>query len=249
MKRSVFLVTAALQAIALAGPVAAQTITLQQADQIVQELRAIRLGIDTLNAKVGVPPPAPAPDATVKLPPVTGHMLGKPDAPVTIVEFTDLPCPFCSRFSNKTFEELKKAYIETGQVRFVTRDFPLEPLHPFAVPAAKAARCAGDQGRFWDVREALVKNADKLSAGYIAQTAKTAGLNMTTFDQCVASDKYTKDIQADRQQALSIGISGTPSFVVGRTTSGGFEGARLVGAQPLASFEAKIREALGPAGK
>ncbi len=106
-------------------------------------------------------------------------MLGRPDAPLTMVEFTDLQCPFCNRFATQTFDQLKKDYIDTGKVRFISRDFPLD-FHPQAMPAARAARCAGDQGRFWEMRTTLVKNAGQLSPAYITQTASSLKLDMKT---------------------------------------------------------------------
>ena len=223
----------------------AQSITQQQADDILNELRAIRQTLERMG-QPPVPqpgPPAPAPDEKVKLPDVTGVMMGRPDAPVTIIEYTDLQCPFCNRFATETFDLIKKAYINTGKVRFVTRDYPLE-FHPFAMPAARASRCAGDQGRFWELRHLLVKNADKLSVDYIAESAKTLSLDMAVFASCMTSDRFDAAIQRDVKSAEAAGVSGTPSFLIGRSTAQGFEGTRIVGAQPYAVFDAQIQQLL-----
>jgi protein-disulfide isomerase len=217
LTRSLVLTIAA--GLALCGVASAQTITTQQADEILKELRAIRQAVEKLQTAAPTQPPAPpAPPEVVTIANVSGYILGRPDAPVTIVEFTDLQCPFCNRFATTTFDQLKKVYIDSGKVRFISRDFPLD-FHPQALPAARASRCAGDQGKFWELRTALVKNASALSPAFITQQAASLKLDMKQFDSCV---------------------NGTPTFFVGKTTAQGFEGFRIVGAQPFAVFQQRI---------
>ena len=91
------------------------------------------------------------------------NVLGHPDAPVTIIEFTDLQCPYCARFATQTFPQIRRNYIDTGKVRYTSRDLPL-PMHEFAVSAAVAARCAGEQGRFWEYLAALFAMQDRLGS-------------------------------------------------------------------------------------
>ena len=164
--------TAAL-AFAMTGGLGAQGISQQQADEILKELRAIR---QLLQRMVQQPPPAaaqpaaPPADEKVTLANVGGFMLGRPDAPLTLVEFTDLQCPFCSRFSSTTFDQIKKTYIDTGKVRFISKDFPLD-MHPEAMRAARACRCAADQKKFWEMRSVLLRNASKLSPDFIVSSA------------------------------------------------------------------------------
>ena len=228
-------------------PADAQTITTQQADEILKELRAMRAAIEKLATQQAAPRPGqpgqqagpPASDQ-VKLAEVGSYMMGSASAPVTIVEFTDLQCPFCNRFSTTTFEQLKKAYIDTGQVRFITRDLPLG-MHQHAMRAAKASRCAGEQGKFWEMRTTLVKNAATLSPELMTATAQSLGLDMAAFGACVDSPRFDAQIQADMSAAQSIGVTGTPSFVIGKTAANGLAGVRVVGAQPLAAFEARIK--------
>jgi len=232
----------------------AQGITQQQADEILKELRAMRVALEKLAAQQPQParaPSAAAPTAAqsagnnpVKLADAGGYALGKADAPLTMVEFTDLQCPFCNRFSTTTFDEIKKAYIDTGLLRFVSRDFPLTNLHPHAMRAAMASRCAGEQGKYWEMRSTLVKNGAALSPQLMTSTAKDLGLDVAAFDACVDSGRFEADIQKDVQAAQGVGIGGTPSFVVGRTVANGLEGVRLTGAQPFAVFDAKLKELL-----
>lgn len=220
--------------------------TAQQAEEILKELRAIRQAIERLQLQAPAPSRPGAADAPrVTLPEPAGHMLGRPDAPVTIVEFTDLQCPFCSRFAAMTFPELKRRFIETGQVRFFSRDLPLEQLHPLAMRAALVSRCAGEQGRFWEVREQIVRNAERLTAAFLDQVARSGGLDAGRLGECLSGNRHRPDIDADVRLALSLGITGTPTFVIGRTAPGAFEGVRVVGAQPIEVFDAQIRALLG----
>jgi protein-disulfide isomerase len=239
----------------LTTPVLAQGITQQQADQIINELRGIHQALERLAQTPPAAPapsaPAPAPTAAaapsgpskVKLTNLAGYAMGKVDAPLTIVEFTDLQCPFCSRFHNQTFDEIKKNYIDTGKVRFISRDFPLS-IHPQAMPAAIASRCAGEQGKFWELRTQLVRNASMLTPEYIKSSATNLKLNMADFQKCVDAGNYTAAVQSDMREGSGVGVTGTPSFVLGKTGKDQLEGTLIVGAQPYAAFEAAINELL-----
>ena len=139
-------------------------VTKEQADAIVSELKQIRLLLEKQEAQLAravapQPSAAPAPPQKVQMSVGNGwYSLGRPDAPVTLVEFGDYQCPFCKQFHTTAYSDLKKNYIDTGKVRFVSRDLPLE-FHPFALRAAEAARCAGDQGKYWEMRDALYASA------------------------------------------------------------------------------------------
>jgi len=221
----------------------AQGITQQQAEEMLKELRAIRQALE----RVAPPQPSgPPPDQRVKLDSVRGYSLGRPDAPLTLVEFTDSQCQFCNRFSTTAFEQIKTAYIDTGKVRFVTRDFPLD-FHPFAMPAARAARCAGEQGKFWEMRTALVKGYNRLNAAFVTATGESLTLDMPAFNACVASTRFDAAIMQDMSDGRAVKVEGTPSFVLGRTTAQGLDGILIVGAQPFAAFDAKIKELLAQA--
>lgn len=240
--------TFAIALVACSASLSAQGITQQQADAILQELKAMRAAIDRL-ASSGTARPGtggPAANEPVTLQSVGTYVMGSPSAPITIVEFTDLQCPFCSRFAGTTFDELKRNYIDTGKVRFATRDLPL-PMHPHAVRAAKASRCAGEQNKFWELRSALVRNAATLSPALITEQARLLKLDIAAFDACLAGTAFDALIEQDIAAAKSIGITGTPSFVVGKTVNGAFTGFKIVGAPPLSVFEARMKPLLtGP---
>ena len=142
------------------------------------------------------------------------------------------------------FDEIKKNWIDTGKLRFISRDFPIESIHAQALPAARAARCAGEQGKFWEMRLALVRNANVLSAEFIRKTAAELKLDATPFSACTATTKYDAEIQAELQEGTKLGIEGTPTFVIGRTTPAGIEGPMIVGALPYSQFDLKLKELL-----
>jgi protein-disulfide isomerase len=220
--------------------------TRDQADAMLTELKAIHQLLQNKPAAVAAgPAPGPAVNEKVKLSVGAGwHAMGSEDAPVTLVEFTDYQCPFCRRFEGGTFSQLKKEYIDTGKVRFVARDLPLD-FHPNASSAALAARCAGDQGKFWEIRNAMMlDSATDLGSDALAKYAGKVGLDMSAFNRCMSGKKYTAEIQKDKADAGAAGISGTPSFVIGKSGSKEIDGERVVGAVPFSVFDTAIKDAL-----
>ncbi len=174
---------------------------------------------------------------------------GNPDAPVTIVEFSDFQCPFCSRFFDQTLPLIEKNYIDTGKVKLVYKDFPIDNLHPNARPAHIAAECADEQGKFWEYHDILFENQaqwNRLSSADLSsqlnQYATTLGLNSASFDSCLSSQDIADEVNTDYLQASRYGATGTPTFFIG-TEKDGF--IKLVGAQPYAAFQRAIDNQLG----
>jgi protein-disulfide isomerase len=219
----------------------APTTLQQQNEEILRELRAIRMLLE----KLTTPPAAAgtAQPATARVTNLKGYALGRADAPLTMVEFTDIQCPFCRQFVLTSFDQIKRDWIDRGKLRYITRDFPLD-FHAQAIPAARAARCAGEQGKFWEMRLTLMRNANVLTADYIAKTAAELKLDAKPFAACAASSRYDAEIQADMQDGVKLGVGGTPTFVMGRTTAGTVEGPMLVGALPYSLFDAKLKDLL-----
>jgi predicted DsbA family dithiol-disulfide isomerase len=149
---------------------------------------------------------------------------GPENAPVTIVEFTDYQCPYCHR-AQDVIDQVLDQY--EGQVRLVHLDFPLEN-HPGAVPAARAARCAAEQGRFWDYHRSLMKDKGSLDEDDLARRAATLKLDTGDFAECLASDRHLETIQAEFQQGSDLGVTGTPAYFV--------NGRMISGARPLSAF-------------
>jgi protein-disulfide isomerase len=225
-------------------PTTAPPLTQQQVnEEILRELRAIRVTLEKMSALPQPAPQAPAQPTSATITNLKGYLMGKPDAPLTMVEFTDLQCPFCRQYAATTFDEIKKNWIDTGKLRYISRDFPLD-FHPFAMPAARAARCAGEQGKFWEMRMALMRNANLLSADYITRTAANLKVDQKAFAACTASTKYDAEIQAETSEGAKIGVGGTPTFVLGKTTPASVDGPMIVGAMPYATFDAKLKELL-----
>jgi protein-disulfide isomerase len=231
--------------ITMSGAVLAVPMTKDQGDAILKELREIKqlLARPQQQQAPAAPSVPPKPEnLTIKGDAIC--VLGKSDAPLTLVEFTDYQCPFCGRFETTTFPEIKKNYIDTGKVRFILRDLPLD-FHPFALKAAQSVHCAGDQGKYWEMKELVFKNQNKIDVDSLAGYAKDLSLNGDTFKSCMADGKHLKEIGDEAKYAASLGITGTPTFVLGKAVGDSVEGRVIVGAQPLAAFEAAINEMLG----
>ena len=214
----------------------------EQGDAIINELRQIRQTLEK-QQKPAPPQAAPAAPERVKLKIGTEFALGKSDAPLVMVEYTDYQCPFCNRFTTATFPDLKKQYIDTGKMRFISRDYPLD-FHPHSMKAAQATRCAADQDKFWQMKDALMTNYARMSPELITSLARDASLDMGAFQACVDGGNHLAEIKEGIAAAQTVGINGTPSFVLGRMNGDYLEGYRIVGAQPFASFEAVAKELL-----
>lgn len=176
-------------------------------------------------------------------------VLGNPDAPITMIEFSDYECPFCQRHYTTSYPLLKRDYIDTGKVKLVFRDLPLSFHNPAATEAAIAANCAreqGDDATYFRFHDAYFDNTATNGAGLQGMTlsdiASDLSLNVGQFDTCLDSGKYDSEIQSDIADANSAGASATPTFFVGLSTDDGvIEGTRIVGAQP---YETVIKPAI-----
>jgi protein-disulfide isomerase len=226
-------------------PDVSQPISKEQADAILQELHEIRQLLTQQVQLLGNPSShAAPPPAKVQIGVMTDwHVMGLASAPVTIVEFTDLECPFCRRFHADAFPLIKKNYIDTGKVKFISLDMPME-FHRYALKAAEASRCSGEQGKFWEMRDAILDSAMAPTVELILDLARQFQLNLVTFRSCVDSNKYRADIQKDFEKATGLRISGTPSFVVAPTAKDVLSGVLMVGAQAFPDFQSRIEAIL-----
>ena len=175
--------------------------------------------------------------------------LGDANAPLTIVEFSDFECSYCRRFHEQVFPQLKRKYIDTGLVRFVHKDLPL-PFHPHALPAAAAARCAGEQNRYWEVYSALFDQQNCLSCKGVLAIAAGQDVDTTKLKICMERKVSIAEINANRSEASLHNIRATPTFVIGPTQSNGSLNGRVIeGALPWDSFSSTIEEALSDLGR
>ena len=186
---------------------------------------------------------------TMKISVDNDPIIGNPDAPITIIEFSDFQCPFCARFYTQTLPLIYEEYIEPGKVKLVFRDYPIQSIHPNAVPAAVASECANEQGKFKEMHDMLFekqnewskqKTADALSL--FSQYATKIQLEQEVFDSCLTSGKYIEEIRKDLEDGQNYGISGTPGFFVGNDEIGY---VKMEGAQPFESFKKVIDSQLG----
>ena len=175
---------------------------------------------------------APVVDVSADDDPVKGNA----NAPVTIIEFSDFQCPFCAKFFTETLSLIDEKYINTGKVKLVYRDFPLENIHPQATPAAQAAECADEQGKYYEYHDKLFENQQLLSLDNYKRWAVELGLDAKQFNDCVDSKKYASEVQKDLADGSAAGVTGTPAFFI--------NGKSVSGAQPFTVFEALIEAEL-----
>ena len=185
--------------------------------------------------------PAKQPTPQVKISADNDPIIGNPDAPITIIEFSDFQCPFCARFHTQTLPLILEQYIEQGKVKLVFRDFPIQSIHPNALPASIAAECANEQGKFREMHDMLFDNQNQWNnqetteaLSVFSEYATEIQLDQETFDSCLTSGKYIEEIRKDLDDGRDYGVSGTPGFFVGNEKIGFVE---LKGAQPFDNFK------------
>ncbi|MGQ0815597.1 MAG: DsbA family protein [Gemmatimonadota bacterium] len=173
---------------------------------------------------------------------------GRTDAPVTVVEFTDYECPFCKQFHSAAFAQIVRDYVESGRVRWVSRDLPLD-IHPYAGEAAEAAHCAADQGKYWELRDALLGSDTLLTRGTLTRAAQRLSLNLRRFQHCLDSEKYRSWVANDAADAAVLQITGTPAFVIAKSDADVLTGALLIGNQSYDVFRSAIDVLLNDSGR
>ncbi len=159
---------------------------------------------------------------------------GPEGASVTIEEFADFECPYCSRYSNETLPRIKEEFGD--KVRYIYRDFPISNIHPYAQKAAEAGQCAHEQGEFWEYHDVLFENQDALAASDLVEYAQGLDLDMAEFNDCLDSSKNAWEVMMDMRDGGAAGVSGTPAFLI--------NGLLISGAQPYEQFQAIIEQAL-----
>lgn len=185
-------------------------------------------------------------DPAAKVDVATGDLppLGDASAPVTIVEFTDMQCPFCRAFFTGAYPQIKQDYIDTGKVALYLRHYPLS-FHAAAQKSGEALECANDQDAMWQLHDLMYEKQQALdpSGGTVEYTvddiktwASELGIDMGSFNECLDSGKYTENVTQDMADGTAAGVSGTPAFFI--------NGTPVVGAQPYESFKALIDQEL-----
>lgn len=169
--------------------------------------------------------------------------LGDAGAKVTIIEFGDYQCPNCRAFWRETLPRIKKEYVDTGKVRLVFRDFPIQDIHPEAMASAMAAECAGDQGKYFEFHDKVYREQDRrgrdvvrFRTNELKRWGAEIGLDSASFDECLDSERHKGEVAKDYEDGAAVGIQGTPMFFV--------NGRVIAGAQPFGNFRKVIEEEL-----
>lgn len=165
---------------------------------------------------------------------------GNPNAPVWVIEVSDFQCPFCKQWHDETYQAFRDEFVRTGKVRLAYVNFPLTQ-HQYAWPAAESAMCAGAQGKFWEMHDALFSTQPKWEAlpapaSFFDSLARAQGVDVARWRQCVQSGKMKSWIQADHDRAQTAGAASTPSFMIGDKI--------LTGAQPIEQLRRAIDSAM-----
>jgi protein-disulfide isomerase len=219
-------------------------------DADIQELKKgqaeIKKELEEIRKLLTPPPPAPTAEKLAAVVAIGTNMTrGRNDAPITMIEFSDYQCPFCKRHIDQTVPGLVKDYVDAGKVRYAFRDFPLSQIHPLAAKAAEAARCAGEQGKYWEMHDRLFAKQNELEAEKLPAHAQAIGLDATKFRECLDQSRYADAVKKDLDAGTEIGVRGTPAIVIGLTDGENAKSAVLIrGAHPIATFKTEIDKLL-----
>jgi protein-disulfide isomerase len=198
----------------------------------------------------GVPMPTADLPLPSELASLDGAQLeGNSTATIAVIEFSDFQCPYCGRFAVQTFPQFEKEFVQAGKVLFAFRQFPLESIHPFALSAAKATECAGEQGQFWKMHMLTFADQAHLDDAALHNHAVKAAVNVEQFEKCLRGDVEDR-IRADEQAGKRMLVSGTPTFFLGTVQVNGRVKVlkRLSGAVPFGQFKSAIEAVMSAAG-
>lgn len=174
---------------------------------------------------------------------------GDPDARLILIEFSEYQCPYCARHVRETWPQIQKNYIDTGKVKYFFFDFPLESIHKKALKAAEAGRCAGDQGKFWEMHDLLFAQMNAMETEDLMRHARGLHLNAEEFQQCLETRKFEPDIRKDIADGQRAGVRGTPTFLIGVMEPNATKMKalkRIRGAQPFPAFKEVLDSLLIP---
>lgn len=209
------------------------------ADEIFLQMSEMREQIQQLQVKVagleqqlgGQPSAAP-----VSLHGSENMSEGKAHAQIVIIEFSDYECPFCGKHYQTVLPKLRESYIDKGLVKYVMKDFPLE-FHSHAKLASLSGRCAAEQKKFWPMHNLIFDEHGQVTEEFVANAASQLNLDITAFNKCLADPEQMEKIKQDITLGASLGINGTPAFLVGTIKNKQvINYKRLVGVQSFETF-------------
>ncbi len=224
----------------IAGCDQKESLSHEQGEAILAELKTMNAKLEEMaKAQPANRQARPAKSNKISMEVKGGHRMGDPKAPLVLVEFFDYECPYCKRFADNTLPELKRDYIDTGKLLYIAQDLPLH-FHKQARLAAIAAHCAAEQDKFWDYRDRMVVNIRQLKKPDLIGYAKELGLKEKPFTTCLDEERYASEVDKSSELAKSLGVTGTPTFVLANNTGQKISGTKMVGAQPAKAFAVKI---------
>jgi protein-disulfide isomerase len=208
-----------------------------------EELREIKALLQKVNNAAAS---AAGPSAGMELALEGAHVKGASQARVVFVEYSDFQCPFCASYAAATYPQINRDYVDTGRVRYAFVNFPIESLHPLAYKEHVAAACAADEGRFWEMHDRLFANPKAADPKALAAHAQAIGLNAAKFRSCLEGDGHAAEIRQAMKTGNGLGVSGTPTFVIGVVGSDEkLKVAKVIsGAKPYAVFKDAIDSVL-----
>jgi protein-disulfide isomerase len=211
-----------------------------------ESVKAMQKDLQEIKAMLANRAPAPPPEI-VALDLANAHSRGDSSARLLLIEFSDYQWPFCARHVRETAPQIDKEYVETGKVKHVFLDFPLESIHKLAFKAAEAAGCAGEQGKYWEMHDRLYANQKDLEQWNAH--AQAIGLDVPKFEECLNSGRQAASIRRDMAQGQKASVTGTPAFFLAYADPKSSQiktVVRLTGAQPFANFKTAIDKLLAP---
>ena len=217
---------------------------------IQKQLDEIKVMLRSAPAAAAAPAPGPVGIVDTVIETAGAVSKGSADAKVVIVEFSDYECPFCARYVRDALPQIARDYIDTGKVRYVFRNLPLESIHKNAFKAAVAVGCAADQGKGWPMHDQLFANQTALDAAALIGHGKAIGLDAARYEQCLTSDAGAPRVRQDQADAQKAGATSTPAFFVAVTTPGDTKvrAVRMIrGAQAYPTFKGAIDSVLASA--
>jgi protein-disulfide isomerase len=225
-------------------PALAKRIEALEAGQraIQKELQEIKALLQSRGATAGAAAPRPTPPLPAELTIEGMPSEGRADARVVVVEFSDFQCPFCARHARETQPEIRREYVDTGDVRYVFAHYPLERLHPNAQKAGEAAACADAQGRFWEMHDRLFANLTALAPAALLEHGAAVGLDTARLRSCLEGGEMVAKVRADQDAGARAGITGTPAFFLGFPAPSGKIRVvqRIAGARPFAEWKTTL---------
>jgi protein-disulfide isomerase len=170
---------------------------------------------------------------------------GSVHAKVVVVEFSDFQCPYCKRHAREVYPELLRQFVDTGEVRYVLRNLPIEGAHPQALKAAESAECIREQGKYWEMHDRLFSNQHALSLPDLIRYATETGADARQLNACLEKGAALARVKQDQTEARRLGIAGTPTFLLGEIDGDNVRVTRkIVGAQPITVFQSALEAIL-----